>query len=81
MPSILSQIGNQFSLIKRRITNLSLAQLIDVEPSPLNLGVLQYNSFTKLWSSQPPELIEAALDGGQADTIHLDILEIDGGGA
>lgn len=81
MSSILSEVGKQFSLLKKRISDLRLVDLGDVSSSPQNLGVLQYNSLSGLWTAQAPEVIEAALDGGQAGTIHLDILEIDGGGA
>lgn len=81
MSNILSEIGNQFSLLKKRISDLRLVDLSDTVSNPQNLGVLQYNSFSGLWTAQAPEVIEAALDGGRAGTIHLDILEIDGGGA
>jgi hypothetical protein len=81
MSSILSEVGKQFSLLKRRISNLGLSDLSDVLPDPQNLGVLQYNSLTKRWSASPPELIGAVIDGGLASTSHVGVFDIDGGGA
>ena len=81
MQSILSQIGSRLSLLKKRIAEKTLVSLVDVDPNVQNLGVLQYNSLTGIFTSQPPELIGAVLDGGNASTIHLEALTIDGGGA
>ena len=81
MSNILIEIGKQFSLLKRRIANLRLIDLRDITSNPINLGVLQYNSLTGQWTAEPPELIGAVIDGGIANTIHLEVLDIDGGGA
>jgi hypothetical protein len=82
MHSILQLVGRKIADLKKSVSEKTLQSLFDVNSqTPQNLGVLQYNSLSGLWSAQPPEIIEAALDGGHADTIHLDILEIDGGGA
>ena len=81
MQNILTEIGRRLAQVKKQIADKTLLSLLDVNPNPVNLGVLQYNSLTNQWIAEPPELIGAVIDGGLADTIHLEILDIDGGGA
>jgi hypothetical protein len=81
MQNILTEIGRRLAQVKKQIADKTLLSLLDVSPNPVNLGVLQYNSLTNQWIAEPPELIGAVIDGGEADTIHLVVLDIDGGGA
>lgn len=81
MQNILTEIGRRLAQVKKQIADKTLLSLQDVNPNPVNLGVLQYNSLTNQWIAEPPELIGAVIDGGLADTIHIEILDIDGGGA
>lgn len=81
MQNILTEVGRRLAQVKKQIADKTLLSLLDVNPNPVNLGVLQYNSLTNQWIAEPPELIGAVIDGGFADTIHLEILDIDGGGA
>lgn len=81
MQNILTEVGRRLAEVKKQVANRTLLSLLDVDPQPVNLGVLQYNSLTGIWNAEPPELIGAVIDGGVADTIHLEVLDIDGGGA
>jgi hypothetical protein len=81
MQNILTQVGRKLAEVKKQIADKTLLSLLDVNPNPVNLGVLQYNSLTSQWTAEPPELIGAVIDGGVADTVHLEALDIDGGGA
>lgn len=61
----------------------NLDDLTDVESiNPEDLSALQYNASRNLWEAVPTnEFVDGLIDGGHADTIHLEILDIDGGGA
>lgn len=83
--SILKEIAKQIRAVDDKLSlfqsSRTLLGLIDVTPQPQNLGVLQYNSLSGMWTAEAPETINAVIDGGVASTIHLEILDIDGGGA
>lgn len=82
MHSILSVISTKIRELKTALANLSLNTLVDVDtPSPMNLGVLQYDGFQQKWVAAPPEEIGAVLDGGGAGVQYVDVLTVDGGGA
>lgn len=61
----------------------TLNELTDVESiNPEDLSALQYNAVRNLWEAVPTnEFMDGLIDGGHADTIHLEILDIDGGSA
>ena len=79
--SILREIAKQIKSLRVQFSELTLLGMPDVNPTPQNLGVLQYNSLTGIWTAEAPELIDAVIDGGVANSVHLEELDIDGGGA
>jgi hypothetical protein len=62
----------------------SLAELEDMDIStPIeDLSAIQYNATRGLWESVPVnDFVDGLIDGGHADTIHIEMLDIDGGRA
>lgn len=60
-----------------------IGQLSDVEDAAYaDNSILQYDSATQLWLSRAnDEFFDGSIDGGLADTVHIDVLDIDGGQA
>lgn len=58
-----------------------LEQLEDVDHSDVrDLSVLQYDDTRNLWVARTEdEFFDATIDGGFADTLHLEVFDIDGG--
>ena len=45
-------------------------------------SILQYDSASQLWVSRASDaFFDGSIDGGFADTVHIDVLDIDGGQA
>jgi hypothetical protein len=58
-----------------------LNELDDVDPSGVrDLSVLQYDESRSSWVARTEdEFFDATIDGGFADTVHLEVFDIDGG--
>lgn len=81
--SILGQIGKYIREVKRDLAEKTLTSLFDVQSNgePQHLSLLQWNSPQQKWLTAIPDEIAPVIDGGYSDTVHLEILDIDGGGA
>ena len=60
-----------------------IGELTDVQDiSYPDNAILQYDSATQIWVSRANDaFFDGSIDGGLADTIHIDVLDIDGGQA
>lgn len=60
-----------------------IGDLSDVQESPYgDNSILQYDKVNNKWLARPnDQFFDGSIDGGFPDTIHLDILDIDGGRA
>ena len=58
-----------------------IGQLSDVEDTTYaDNSILQYDSAQQQWMSRAnDEFFDGSLDGGFPDTVHIDVLDIDGG--
>lgn len=86
--SILGSIGSKIKELKDSLGDITLSNLPDTEPGVHNESILKYDASSNVWravvlagAGSGTEFLDGVVDGGVADTIHQEILDLDGGHA
>lgn len=76
--NIVREVAEQIRHLKE---SNRLDSLRDVDHSGVrDLSVLQYDDTQSMWVARAEdEFFDATIDGGFADTLHLEVFDIDGG--
>ena len=86
--SILGSIGSKIKELKDSLGDITLSNLPDTEPGVHNESILKYDCIIQCMegsclagAGSGTEFLDGVVDGGVADTIHIEILDLDGGHA